>query len=57
LILEHPNDIIAKKDRLGWKCGNFQDGEIEDRIIRIIPNSEHAKEIIAERKKKGILTR
>jgi hypothetical protein len=48
----YPNDIIAEKGTKPgkWKCGNCQEKELQDRIIRVTPNSQRAKEIIAERK-------
>ena len=48
--VDYPNDWLAKPDNLGkWKCGNCIEREIGDRIIRVTPNSDRAKEIIAER--------
>jgi hypothetical protein len=44
----YANDIYAEGDR----CGNCIDREWEDKIIRVTPNSQRAKEIIAERKSK-----
>jgi hypothetical protein len=49
----YPNDIYAEKDKTGkWKCGNCIDREIQDRIVRVTPNSKRAREIIADRKRK-----
>ena len=48
----YPNDIYAEKDKTGkWKCGNCIDREIQDRIVRVTPTSNRAKEIIADRKR------
>ena len=49
----YPNDVMAVKDKLGWKCGDCIDNEIKDRIIRVIPDSDRAKEIIAERERES----
>lgn len=49
----YPNDVMAVKDKLGWKCGDCIENEIKDRIIRVIPNSDRAKEIIAERERES----
>jgi hypothetical protein len=49
----YPNDVIAEKDKSGkWKCGNCQEKELQDRIIRVTPDSERAKEILQERRLK-----
>jgi hypothetical protein len=51
--IDYPNDNYAHPDNLGrWKCGNCIDREIQDRIVRVTPNSDRAKEILAERKVK-----
>jgi Fe-S-cluster-containing hydrogenase component 2 len=48
----YPSDIYAEKDDKGqWKCGNCIDMEIQDRIVRVIPTSNRAKEILADRKR------
>jgi hypothetical protein len=48
--VDYPNDWLAKPDNLGrWKCGNCIEREVQDKIVRITPNSDRAKEIIAER--------
>jgi hypothetical protein len=45
--------MYARPDSLGkWKCGNYIDKELQDRIIRVTPNSIRAKEIITERKER-----
>lgn len=49
----YPNDVIAKEVEKGkWKCGNCQETEAADLILKTTPNSDRAKEIRAERKKK-----
>jgi hypothetical protein len=51
--INYPNDIQASPDNLGrWKCGNCIEKELHDRIIKVTPNSDRAKEIIAEAKSK-----
>jgi hypothetical protein len=44
-----PNDTKAVLTDQGWKCGNCIERELQDRIVRVTPNSDRAKEIIAER--------
>lgn len=43
----YPNDIIATKD----KCGNCIEREIQDKIVKVTPNSARAREIKVQRKK------
>jgi hypothetical protein len=48
--IDYPNDTYAHPDNMGrWKCGNCIEREIQDKIVRVTPNSDRAKEIIAER--------
>lgn len=54
----YPNDVIAERQEKGWKCGDCIENEIKDRIVRVTPNSDRAKEIIAERdskKRRGVI--
>jgi hypothetical protein len=45
----YPNDIYAEKYKTGrWKYGNCIDLELSEKIVQVTPNSERAKEIIAE---------
>lgn len=47
--LMYKNDVIAEQDSNGrWKCGNCQERETQDMIVRAAPNSPRAKEIIKE---------
>ena len=48
--VDYPNDWLAtKQDNGKWKCGNCIEKEIQDMIVRVTPNSDRAKEIMAER--------
>jgi hypothetical protein len=44
----YPNDVFAKQDKLGWKCGNCVDRFTQDIIVHAAPNSLRAKEIVTE---------
>ena len=45
--------MYARPGSLGkWKCSNYIDKELQDRIIRVTPNSIRAKENITERKER-----
>jgi Fe-S-cluster-containing hydrogenase component 2 len=49
--VDYPNDWLAtKQDNGKWKCGNCIEREIQDRTIKVTPNSDRAKEILTERK-------
>jgi hypothetical protein len=51
--ISYPNDTYAHPDNLGrWKCGTCIEREIQDKIVKVTPNSDRAKEIIAERASK-----
>jgi hypothetical protein len=50
--IDYPNDWLATEQEGKWKCGNCIEREIQDGIIRVTPNSDRAKEIIAECKEK-----
>ena len=47
--VDYPNDWLATELEGKWKCGNCIERETQDRIIKVTPNSERAKEILAER--------
>jgi len=47
--VDYPNDWLATEQEGKWKCGNCIEREIQDRLIKVTPNSDRAKEIIAER--------
>jgi hypothetical protein len=49
----YPNDVYAERDNTGkWRCGNYVEKPIQDKIIKVIPHSQCAKQILVERQKK-----
>jgi nitrate reductase beta subunit len=50
--VDYPNERLATEQEGKWKCGNCVEREIQDRTIKVTPNSDRAKEILAERKVK-----
>jgi hypothetical protein len=48
--IDYPNDSLAHPDNLGkWKCGNCIEKELQDKIVKVTPQSNRAKEILRER--------
>jgi hypothetical protein len=47
--LVYPWDKMAQRiDDSSYKCGPCSKGDLENRIVKVTPNSERAKEIIVE---------
>jgi hypothetical protein len=49
VVLLHFQVVELHSQAGKWKCGNCIEREIQDKIIKVTPNSDRAKEIIAER--------
>jgi Zn-finger protein len=47
--LIEPNEYAERTEKGDWKCGTCIEEEFKDRILRVIPNSAGAKEIMVER--------